>query len=680
MGFLGKLILGIVLVALAYVASVCINSFLVNSSFGFDTDLLQDSTTLVIFGLLCAVILLKFLFDSLDDKNKKKKKSGISDKGKDEKGNEVKQYFSNDFVTVKELETKPEYNFTTFKNLRNVKNDGILIRADRKDHDMAINFIKPIHTIILGTTSSGKTTNFIEPTMQLLSMTQAKPSFVVTDPKGELFEYNSEKLKKEGYEVIVLDLKNPFASAQWNPLSHVYKNYHRAYSLEKEVKVHPAGDNPANYKLMTEQNFDYTRTSWYEFNKTAYISKQALERDMRVTHGKLKDDSLAELKDVAQSIAPVKNTKDSSWETTAQNLIQAVCLAMLEDSMDKELGLTLDKFNFYNVGKIANYLDPTTGRNRDPYSSLKTYLFNYRDKFSKVSGLANTALNNADATVKNYMGFVSSGLSLFNDSGICYMTSGDTIDLSKVDDKPTAIFIRIPDELEIRHPLGTLFVSQLYKRLVEKADSQGGKLKRHVYFLLDEFGNMPKFTNFGATLAVARGRGIYYEIVLQSYSQLTGKYGEQEGKIIRDNCPIQVYVGSDEFGTNKEFSELLGNKTIELTNTTTSKGPDGKENKTESKQVQSIPIAAPHELPTFRKEMSLVIKSFSPSAVYKNRFIPSDFPEMKPFYDRTRASEKYAPMHEFDEQAVFYDLLIRNDKMKKRAGESADDDDDDLDF
>ena len=186
---------------------------------------------------------------------------------------------------------------------------------------------------------------------------------------------------------------------------------------------------------------------------------------------------------------------------------------------------------------------------------------------------------------------------------------------------------------------------------------------------------MPKFTNFGATLAVARGRGIYYEIVLQSYSQLSSKYGDQEGKIIRDNCPIQVYVGSDEYGTNKEFSELLGNKTIEMTSVNTSTGADGKENKTESKQIHSIPIAAPHELPTFRNDKCLVIKSFSPSAVYKNRFIPSDFPEMAPFYDRTRASARYIPMHEFDEENVFYDFLKRNDKMKKS---SSDDDDDDL--
>lgn len=665
----------LIVLVLFYVVSVCISSYFDGQGFKLNLEYIKSTTTLLIFGLLCMIVVVKFLFDLADGKKKKKKPSGLADKGKDEKGKEVRQFFSNDFVDEKELQSNPDFNYTTFKNLRNVKKDGVLIRAERKGNDMAINFIKPIHTLIIGTTSSGKSTTFIEPTMQLFSMTAAKPSFVVTDPKGELYEFNSEKLKKEGYEVVVLDLKNPFSSVQWNPLSHVYDMYHRAFNLSNEVKIHPAGDDPKNYKLMMEQEFDWSTNKWYEFNKVAYVSKDSLERDMRVMHGKLKDDSITELKDIAQSIAPIKNTKDSSWETTAQNVIQGVCLAMLEDSLDPELKLTKEKYNFYNVSKIANYL----GTGRDPYAPLKDYLFKYRDKFSKVFSLCNTALNNAEATTKNYMGFVSSDLTLFSDNGICYMTSGDTIDLMKIDEKPTAIFIRIPDEIEVRHPLGTLFISQLYKRLVEKADSLGGQLKRHVYFLLDEFGNMPKFSNFGSTLAVARGRGIYYEIVLQSYSQLTSKYGEQEGKIIRDNCPIQVYVGSDEYGTNKEFSELLGNKTIQMTNVTTSKGPDGKDNKTESPNVQSIPVAAPHELPTFRKEKCLVIKSFSPSAIYKNKFIPSDFPEMANFYDRTRASAKYVPMHEFDEDKVFYDLLVRNELMRKRAGEN-EDDDDDFDF
>lgn len=667
-----KFILFILMLAVFYAVALCVNSYITNGSFSPDPELLTATMTILIFIVLTGIVLIKIMFDKMEGKGKKKKSKGLSDKGKDEHGNEVRQYFSTDFVSVKDLETNPDFNYTTLKNIRNVKKDGILVRAEVKNRDIHINFIKPIHTLIIGTTSSGKSQSFIKPTMQILSMTQAKPSFVITDPKFELYEGESEKLRKEGYEVICLELKNPFSSAQWNPLSHAYDVYHRAFSLDREVKVHSAGDNPKDHKLMMEQDFDFNSTNWYEFNKVAYLSKQSLERDMRVLHGKLKDDAISELKDVVQSIAPIKNQNDSSWETTAQNLIQAVCLAMLEDSLDSELGLTREKYNFYNVSKIANHLDQG---GRDPYASLKQYLFYHRDKFSKVAGLGNTALNNAENTVKNYMGFVSADLSMFSDSGICYMTSGDTIDLMNMDEKPTAIFIRIPDELESRHPLATLFVSQLYKRLVEKADSLGGRLKRNVYFLLDEFGNMPKFSNFGATLAVARGRGIFYEMVIQSYSQLTGKYGEQEGKIIRDNCPIQVYVGSDEYGTNEEFSKLLGNKTIEMESVSTSKGPDGKDNETKSKQIQSIPIAAPHELPTFRGQDYLVIKSFAPNAVYKNKFTPVY--KATEFYDQTKASAKYAPMHEFDEQSVFYDMLRRNDIMKKRNGENDEDDDDD---
>ena len=80
-----KFIIGLILIGLSYVLAICLNSFLTNGSFSFDSDLINNSNTFLIFGLLTAVIILKFLFDLLDNKNKKKKKSGISDKGKDEK-------------------------------------------------------------------------------------------------------------------------------------------------------------------------------------------------------------------------------------------------------------------------------------------------------------------------------------------------------------------------------------------------------------------------------------------------------------------------------------------------------------------------------------------------------------------------------------------------------------------
>ena len=672
--FLKKVLINAIAFIAIYLGAVILTSYLKNQSFTFDSRYLTDTVTLFITFMLAGVWILYRLFKLLDAKggDKKKSKSKLNDKGKDAKGKDVEQYFSNDFVSVEDLKTKKDFNFCTTKNIRSVTKDGVLVRAEKVGQSVEINFIKPIHTLIIGTTSSGKSTQYIIPTIQLLSMTSAKPSFVITDPKKELYEQNAEKLKSEGYRILRLDLDNPYGSSRWNPLSYAYRTYHRSLNINKEVKIHSAGDDPRTKKLIMDSDFDWHNTNWYEFNHTAYADRNNLDRDLSVVKGKLQAAVFTEIQDVVTAVAPVVNTNDANWETVAQKLIQAVILAMLEDSTDPALGLTEDKFNFYNVYKICNFTD-TSGR--DTYATLKKYLFEYRDKFSKVRELANSALNNAETTSKNYMGFVSNKTIAFSDEGISLMTSTNEIDFNQIDEKPTAIFVHIPDQIEVRHPLGSLFVTQMYKRLVEKANSLGGRLKRNVYFELDEFGNMPKFNNFGTTLAVARSRGIFYQLVIQSYAQLNSKYGDQEAQIIKNNCPISVYVGSDDHNTNEEFSKILGNKTIEMTNVNTSKGPDGKENKSESKQVVTRPIAYPHELNTFRKERYLILKSFEPPCVYKNKFTPSY--ELTDLYDMRKPPVNYIPMTGFNEDKVYYDITKRNQIMKERNSSSKDDDDDD---
>ena len=673
--FFKKTIINCIILALIYCAAVVLTTFFKTQEFGFDSEYVSDVVTIFITVLLAGVFLLFKMFAMLDGKTAKKKSKGLSDKGKDAKGKEIEQYFSNDFISVDDLRSKKDFNFCTLKNIRTVNKDGVLVRAEKIGQNMEINFIKPIHTLIIGTTSSGKSTQYMIPTIQLLSMTAAKPSFVITDPKKELYEQNAEKLKKEGYTILRLDLDNPYGSSRWNPLTYAYRTYHRSLNINKEVKIHQAGEDPRARRLIMDSDFDWHTTHWYEFNRTAYADRNNLDRDLSVVRGKLQAAAFTEIQDVVTAVAPVVNTNDANWETVAQKLIQAVILAMLEDSTDPDLGLTEDKFNFYNVYKICNFTD--TG-GRDTFATLKKYLFEYRDKFSKVRELANSALNNAETTSKNYMGFVSNKTIAFSDEGISLMTSTNEIDFNQIDEKPTAIFVHIPDQLEVRHPLGALFITQMYKRLVEKANSLGGKLKRNVYFELDEFGNMPKFQNLGTTLAVARSRGIFYQLVIQSYAQLNSKYGDQEAQIIKNNCPISVYVGSDDHNTNEEFSKILGNKTIEMTNVNTSKGPDGKENKSESKQIVTRPIAYPHELNTFRKERYLIMKSFEPPCVYKSKFTPSY--ECKDVYDMSKAPERYIPMTGFEESRIYYDIIKRNDIMKKRNSASNNDDDDDDDL
>lgn len=657
-----------VIAVLTFVISVIVITYMKDKSFSFNFRYVKDGLPLVFVFFAVSGVGIYDLLRILDGKGKKKEKKAV-DEVKDSKGKKVSQYFDKDFVEEEDLKKNKAFNYNSLSGLKSCKKDGILVRAEEKGNNMDINFVEPIHTLVTGTTSSGKTWRFVVPTIQLMSMTAAKPSFVVTDPKGELYDNCSNKLKNEGYEVKVLDLRNPSASMQWNPLTYPYQMYHRSFNLDKEVRVHPAGDNPNNYNLIIQRSFDFASSTWFEFNGTAYIDRDVMENDMLVMSKKLQDDTYSTLGDICSTLAPIESAKDPSWEKTARRLIHGVMLAMLEDSLIPELGLTEDKFNMYNVYKICN----TTDGGRDTFGTLKKYLFDYRDKFSKVPDLASQALQNADTTTKNYMGFVSGMVSLFSDSGISFMTSHTEVDFTDVDEKPTAIFLIIPDEIRTRYPLAILFVNQLYKRLVDKAQGIGGKLKRHVYFILDEFGNMPKFPEFGSSMAVGRSRGIYFILCVQSYSQLYQNYGQDEGKIIKDNCPIQVYVASEDTTTNKEFSELLGKKTIVITSENKSKGADGKESTSTSTQVQSRPIAYPEELMTFRDSGHIVIKTFTPNAALKTKITPAYKAKC---YDLTKVYGTYVKKRMFDEDKVFYDIKNRNKVMASKAGDDEDDDDD----
>ncbi len=662
-----KIIFAVIAAVVLFVSIAIVINYIQSKTFGFNPKYI--GTSLFLTGFVLAVYFVVTVLKKMDSSSAKKG-GKAEDTVTDKKGKKVQQFYDKDFLADEDLKKIKGFNYNTLSSIRSCNKDGILVRAEQKGLGMDINFVKPIHTLVVGTTSSGKTTRFVVPSLQLMASTAAKPSFVITDPKGELYDINANKFKKEGYDVHVLNLRNPFQSVQWNPLTYPYDMYHRSFNLAKEVKVHSPGDNPDRYKLVKQTDFDYNTTTWFEFNNTAYADKQLLESDMRVIAKELRDTTYNALTDICQAIIPIQNEKDPSWEQTAQKMLQGIILAMLEDSRIPELGLTKDKFNFYNVAKIVN----TQDSGRDTYATIKQYVFNYRDKFGQVAQLCNTGLNNAEGTTKNYVGFATAGVSMFNDSGIAFLTSNSELDFTKIDEKPTAVFLIIPDEIRTRYPLAILFVNQLYKRLVEKAAKIGGELKRHVYFMLDEFGNMPKFPQFGNYMAVGRSRGIFFELIVQSYSQLYQVYGQDEGKIIKDNCPIQVYIASEDTVTNKEFSELLGKKTIMITNENVSEGPDGKSTKSYSKQAQSIPIAYPEELMSFRDKEQILIKTFEPNAALKTKVTP--YFKALSIYDNSKAPQVYAQRRALDEEKVFYDIKERNKYMAKQNGDDDDDDDD----
>ena len=79
------------------------------------------------------------------------------------------------------------------------------------------------HNLIIGSTGSGKTEMIVQPMVKLLA--KSGESMIITDPKGEIYENNAEELRERGYNVVLLNFRDPQKGSAWNPLTLPYSLY-----------------------------------------------------------------------------------------------------------------------------------------------------------------------------------------------------------------------------------------------------------------------------------------------------------------------------------------------------------------------------------------------------------------------------------------------------------------------
>ncbi|MGN0822733.1 MAG: type IV secretory system conjugative DNA transfer family protein [Candidatus Gallimonas sp.] len=605
-------------------------------------DLRYYGIVLLIF-LILVVVYCKFV----DPKMLNFMKSGIHGKGKLK---QVESNLENSRWMTKEERDKLFQRYK-FSKLGEVKKDGIPVMAKltAKDRDMDVCFNSPCHTLVIGSTGSGKTTTFVSPMIQLLGASAAGSSMVVTDPKGELFSLHSKFLKERGYDVKVIDLRDTYSSYRWNPLEMIWDNYEK-YRNAPHAAFARRGD-PAASGLVLAQPVETFQADerWYEFDGKAYSDYNRLVEAIKVYKKKIFDEVYEDLNDLVSVLIPVENEKDPMWEKGARSITLATLLAMLEDSADERLGMTKEKFNFFNMTKILQ-------NSSKDYLELRNY-FAGRSILSKAYSLSKQVCDAAEQTRASYMSIVYEKLTMFNDAGICALTSASDFSSEQLAQKPTALFLKIPDEKDTRHNLAAIFILNIYKTLIKVASAtEELTLPRNVYFIMDEFGNMPKIEKFDKFITVGRSRKIWFTMIVQSYAQLNNVYGETVADIVKGNCGIKMFIGSNDMNTCKEYSELCGNITVVTSSTSGSvSGTDVNL----SNQTQVRPLIYPSELQRLNHPGDIghsIIVTFG-NYPLKTYFSPSF---KVPFYktgkmDTSELSERY-----FDENAVVYKVAERN--------------------
>ena len=185
----------------------------------------------------------------------------------------------------------------------------------------------------------------------------------------------------------------------------------------------------------------------------------------------------------------------------------------------------------------------------------------------------------------------------------------DSFDLVNIvsDNKPFAIFIHYPDHKPISHFLVSMLIEQIYQALIEEANKKINlKLDRKVFFLLDEFGNLPVVVNFDNKLTICRSRNIFFMLVVQDYNQIKkyNIYGEGTAQVIKNSCQVVYFLASNDEQTLNDISKALGTKEVKSKSYTLSNN-----NSSSTESEKSKPVMEIAELKAKKPEDLIIIKN-----------------------------------------------------------------------
>ena len=406
------------------------------------------------------------------------------------------------------MDPKPENNIIL------TQTEGIMMSGRPKNPAHARNK----NVLVVGGSGSGKTRFFIKPNLM-----QMHSSYVVTDPKGtvlievgKLLSRGTPKLDKDGKPV---------------------------RGKNGKIVYEP-------YKIKVFNTINFRKSMHY--NPFAYIHN---EKDI--------------LKLVTVLIANTKGegkSGDDFWVKAETLLYTALIGYIYYEAPTNEQ-------NFSTLVEMINAME--VREDDESFKNAVDLLFDALeqkdpDHFAvrqyKKYKLA------AGKTAKSILISCGARLAPFDIKEVREITMYDELELDLVGDRKTALFFIISDTDATFNFLVSMAYTQLFNLLCERADDKyGGRLPVHVRCLIDEAANIGQIPNLEKLMATIRSREISACLVLQAQSQLKALYKDNMDTII-GNCDASLFLGGKEETTLKSWNSLLGKETIDMYNTSVTKG------------------------------------------------------------------------------------------------------------
>ena len=404
------------------------------------------------------------------------------------------------------------------------------------------------------------------------NLMQLNTSYVVTDPKGELLRSTGKLLEDNGYKIKVFNLIDMRNSHNYNPFAYVYDR------------------------------------------KTGELNKSYVIKMVNVL---------------------MKNTKqegasggDQFWDDATKALLSALAFYLLEKGADNEK-------NFAWVMQLLKQAE--VKEDEEDYESPLDIKFKELEAESPMSMAVSYYKDfkkAAGETAKSILISCAVRLQAFNLPDVANLTHTDTLELDKIGDEKTAVFVIIPSSDVTFNFLAAMMYTQLFDTLYDTANFKyGGRLPVHVRCLLDEFANIGTIPDFDKLLATMRSMEISANIIIQNIAQLKKMY-DKSWEILTGNCDSLLFLGGKEASTTEMISKALGKETIDVVAQNRTKGH--RNNSTSlNNSIMGRELLTADELTVLpTDECILMVRAFHP--FYCHKFDIEKHPNYKYLEDSNR--------------------------------------------
>lgn len=368
------------------------------------------------------------------------------------------------------------------------------------------------NVMVYGGSGAGKSRGIVMPNILNLAGTC---SFVITDPKGEIYQKSRYFLQNVmGYKVRCINLFEKYISSHYNPLHYIH---------------------------VDRENYD-----WQEDVLT------------------LIDTMIVNL-DGGEG----RKGSDPFWDDSARHFIQSLFFFTMYmcEPKDRNMPQIMWLLGQLEIGEEEDNFDSPLDQLfellRQIHGEENIAYRTYKDFRTKASG----------KTAKSIAMTMVAKLQPYNIASVQALSEYDEMLLNRIGEEKTALFVIVPPTSKTFNFVAGMLFSQTFQELNYCANAlHGGRLPVPVQFILDEFANTCVIPNFEQIIAYARSLGIGIMPILQARSQLKGMY-EKAWETIEGNCASTVYLGSiNSEDTLKSFSERLGEGTFDEKDVSVSKG------------------------------------------------------------------------------------------------------------